>query len=347
MGKYKFYILGGIFLILAGYLIFGAFKSPENKSEISQLSTPENQPTQNFQASLDGELVSLEIAQSRPMAIMVENYPEARPQSGLVDADVVYEAPTEGGVTRYLAVYQSKAAKNIGPVRSVRTYFAEIADELSAILAHVGGNSDALENIKQNKYPHLSDADQFFNDPYFQRVSWRQMPHNVYTSVAGLKKLMAAHKFPSAANVEPWIFSDEVKPAPASAASITVPFSEAVYEVKWRYDAQSKSYKRFLANQPHKDLDTKKQIAAKTVIVQIVETFPVKSDTPLSIGMTLTGQGKTYVFQEGGVVVGVWKKSGSGRTRYYDKQNREISFGRGLMWVELLPQEQAPGLVWK
>ncbi len=352
MGKNKFYILGGIFLLIAGYLVFSAFKNPQsnsslNKAEVKSSQPAKNQPVQNLKQSVNGEFLPKEIGPDRPIAVVVENFPEARPQSGLILADVVYEAPTEGGITRYLAIFQSHEAKNIGPVRSIRTYFGEIAEEYGAVLAHVGGNSDALANIKAKKYSGVSDADQFFNDPYFQRVTFRSMPHNVYTSIAKLKKLAAAHKFSETTGFQEWKFTDEPMAESLVAEKITIPFSESAYEVGWQYDSSANIYKRFLAGKAHKDLDTKKQISAKTVIVQLVETFPVKSDTPLSIGMTLTGEGKAYVFENGRVVQAIWKKSAGERTRYYDSQNREISFNRGQIWVELLPTEKASQLVWK
>src|SRR5581483_1401572 len=118
----------------------------------------------------------------RPFAVVVENHPDARPQSGLSQADVVYEALAEGGITRFLAIFQSQDVKSIGPVRSARTYFNDWAQEWGAVYAHVGGNSDALALIKAG-IPGVSDADQFFNDPYFTRISSRRPPHNTYTSI--------------------------------------------------------------------------------------------------------------------------------------------------------------------
>ncbi len=301
--------------------------------------------------AMDGQKVEGQIAGRRPIGVMVENYPYARPQSGLLDADVVYEAPTEGGITRFLALYQSKAAKNIGPVRSARTYFAEIADEWGAVFAHVGGNSDALANIKAGDYPNISDADQFFNDPYFQRVTWRTMPHNVYTSIDKLDKLIGARQFFSDATIyQPWRFKDDspsssIPPpegeggkifASSTAADINISFSTHDYVVEWKYNILDNSYSRFLAGKPHKDLDTGKQISAKNIVVQFVKTYPVKSDTPLSIGLDLEVGGRADVFEDGKIIIGTWEKV-SGRTRYYDQDGKEINFNRGPIWAELVP----------
>ena len=291
-------------------------------------------------------MVSQSIAQSRPIAVMVENFPTVRPQSGLYEADMVYEAPTESEITRFLAVYQTNEAKSIGPVRSARTYFADIANELGAVYAHVGGNSDALANIKKHLYSNISDADQFFNDPYFVRVNNIAMPHNVFTSIARLKKLIGAYNYSVVASYEAWNFTDS-EISSSSAVHITVPFSDTDYKVEWQYNLADRKYERILAGVAHTDFVTKKQLEAKTVIVQTVNTFPVKTDTPFSIGMNLEGQGKAYVFEDGGVIEAMWKKEGNNRTRYYNSQGAEISFNRGQIWVELLPVDKLPGLEWK
>ena len=328
-------------LAVAGWLIRGMFfqKGPANNA-VTKLSDSKPNPSQpnNEFFAINGLPTTKSIAETRPFAVVVENHPDSRPQSGLIDADMVYETLAEGGITRFMAVYQSKETKNVGPVRSARTYFADLANELHAVFVHVGGNSDALENIKNEQYKNISDADQFFNDPYFVRANFRPMPHNVYTSTALLLKLVNRHEYNQLATFGAWKFKDDEK-ATATAASITVPFSQKSYEVMWKYNPATNSYSRFMAGSAHTDLDTKKQIQAKVIIVQSVETFPVTSDTIGAIGLTLLGQGTGYVFQDGKVEAVTWKKTGDGRTRYYFQNGNEAAFNRGQIWVELLPKE--------
>ncbi len=289
--------------------------------------------------SLNGTLVAGEQELPRPIAVMVENHPDARPQAGLADADLVYEALAEGGITRFMAVYQLGHPGNIGPVRSARTYYADIANELGAVYAHVGGNSDVLANIKAGLYPNISDADQFFNDAYFHRIKTRYAPHNVYTSVTSLENLAADHHFSNQVIYEPWIFKSD-SPASSSAASvITVSFSTAEYAVDWKYNAVKNTYNRFLAGNAHIDADSGKQITAKDVIVQYVKTWSVVSDTVGALGMDLQSGGDAVVFLDGRVVLATWKKN-NGRTRYYDLQQNEIALSPGNMWIELVPVQR-------
>ena len=342
----KKYWIGLILIFVVGILLpwLWFFKqkpvTPNTKMDNVSVAPKENLDS----VAVNGLLVDKQVAQNRPVAVMVENYPDARPQSGLVDADMVYETVTEGGITRFMAVYQTQASKSIGPVRSARIYFADFANELGAVYAHVGGNSDALANIKAGEYPNLSDADQFFNDPYFERVTFRPMPHNVYTSVDKLEKLITHHKYNNTAQYQAWKFKDDSAVATSTASNIQIDFSLKEYAVAWHYNAKENLYARFLANQPHKDLGTGKQIQAKNIIVQVVTTAPTKTDTVLSISMDLNAGGKAYMFLDGQATVGTWKRQ-NGRTRYYDASNNEISFNRGQTWVELLPDDKT--VTWK
>ena len=334
-------------LLLGAWLVY---KNNHNSEKIDKAqNAPKNEealPVIDLTPAINGILVEEATALQRPIAVVVENHPDARPQSGLVDADIVYETLAEGGITRFLAIYQTKEVKNIGPIRSARTYFAEIANELGAVFAHVGGNSDALENIRNRVYPNVSDADQFFNDPYFHRIKQRPMPHNVYTSIANLKELSLTHKFSQQANLATWKFKDVEKSA-TSSQEITINFSEKDYEVSYVFDPIKNLYKRYLAGKAHKDLDSGRQIEVKNVIVQFVKTFPTKTDTLYSIGMDLTSGGKALVFSNGQAANAVWKKTLDGRTRYYDLNNLAIIFNPGQIWVALVPEEREPLVIWK
>jgi hypothetical protein len=339
--------LGIISLAVAAWLIRGMFFQKQYISNaipgVKDQDKESGKPAKEFFA-INGVQTTQNIAEARPFAVVVENHPDSRPQSGLVGADIVYETLAEGGITRFLAVYQSKEVKSIGPVRSARTYFADLANELHAVFVHVGGNSDALENIRNKQYLDIADVDEFFLSPYFTRSKDRPMPHNVYTSIQKLQKYISDSKINNRISLELWNFKDQTKVAPV-AVNITVPFSEKSYEVVWKYSVAENSYVRFMAGASHKNLETKEQIKASAIIVQSVETFPVKSDTVGAIGLMLTGEGQGYVFQDGSVKKVFWKKSGSGRTRYFEQNGNEIAFNRGQIWVQLLPSEL--GVSWK
>jgi len=339
-------------LVLAVFAIWFFSRKPDapgntvvsdNQGQESQSQQPTSGPV-----SINGTVVDQATADKRPIAVVVENHPDARPQSGLADADLVYETLAEGGITRFLAVYQANEAKNIGPVRSARTYFNELADELGALYAHVGGNSDALAYLKQGQYKNLNDLDQFFDDgTYFSRIKSRSAPHNVYTSTERLWKFFAARHLSDKASFSSLQYKDDDAgmDGAQAATDISIDFSLPQFMVNYQYDAENNTYLRFMAGKAHNDPDTGKQITAKTIVVQMVQTFPVQSDTPLAIGMTLVGSGKAYVFQDGKAVTGTWKKEAGDRTRFYNADGQEIKFDRGTMWVEIVPEDRP--VTWK
>ncbi|MEK7162026.1 MAG: DUF3048 C-terminal domain-containing protein, partial [Patescibacteria group bacterium] len=139
---------------------------------------------------------------------------------------------------------------------------------------------------------------------------------------------------------------DDSPVASATAVNISMDFSRAGYEVGWVYNSLNNSYNRLQYFQQHLDENTGKQISAKTVVAQVVKVTPVPKDPLLSVDIDLKSGGKAYVFLDGQVIEGVWKNE-QGRTRFYDRNNQEISFNRGPIWVELLQMEKENGLVWK
>lgn len=296
--------------------------------------------------AINGTIVPIQKA-SRPFAVVVENHVDSRPQSGLSQADLVYEALAEGGITRFLAVYQTEDVTSIGPVRSARTYFNDWAQELKAVYVHVGGNSDALYYIKQG-IAGVSDADQFFNDPYFLRIISRPMPHNTYTSTVRLQALAKARKFDLTPSYESYLFKDDQASVSSEVQNtISIDFSLPAFTVSWTYDSVSNSYVRYLAGKKAVDVGNNSEIKAKNVIIQRVANWPVESDTILAISMGTRDGGDAEFYLDGKKILGSWKYI-NGRTKFFKKTivlgreiNTEMEFNRGKMWIEIVPPDRA------
>ena len=301
----------------------------------------------------------------RPLAVMIENHAESRPQSGLSSADVVYEAVAEGGITRFMAVFYCGIAVqnvNLSPVRSARTYYLPWVLEYDAAYNHVGGagvcddptvdtRAKALCQIDQYK---IKDMDQFgISFPTCYRNPDR-LDHPVateHTMVCVTDKLLKIASERGWTNVDTagvswdknfssWKFKDDAKEAERGAsfsASFTAWKGYSDYSVKWVYDAATNSYKRFNGGQPHTDLETKEQLAAKNIIVQFaVETGPVDEHAHLLYANI--GSGTGLLFQDGKNIKITWQKANrSARTKFYDSAGKEISFNRGTIWIEMLP----------
>src|SRR5579872_5334595 len=125
----------------------------------------------------------------RIAAVMIDNYPyDARPQSGLHDADIVYEVEAEGGITRYMALFLEKTPAKIGPVRSARLYFVDLARPYDAYFAHAGETDDVWEPLKELRAGGFADMEEIqIAEEAFWRDDTREMPHNLYTSIARVR----------------------------------------------------------------------------------------------------------------------------------------------------------------
>jgi hypothetical protein len=286
---------------------------------------------------LDGEPLPEEVGADRPIAVMVENFSPIRArQKGLEQASIVYEALAEGGITRFLAIFNGSPAGEIGPVRSARVYFISWASELRAPYVHIGGSPAALENLKTNG--RVLNVDEFDSS-----IIWRDKtldaPHNAYTSVESIEKYADSMEFSSPFQEPRFIFKD---PDDESGLIhvVSIEFSTQPYVVKFVYDETERVYKRFNGGVRHGE------IKAANVIAQYVSTGLLDDEGRLS--MQTNGTGKALVFRDGKVIEAVWQKDRSvnageqklsmGFTRFYDLTGAEIPLNRGQTWIEVVPE---------
>lgn len=307
-------------------LNFPAFTPKEKTKEVKPVA-----PLTGFETDSDH-------ATRRPFAVVIENHPDARPQSGYTKADVVYETLAEGGITRTLAIFQSQDSNEIGPVRSARLYFIDWLSEVGAIFSHVGGNIDALDEIAAKNIP---DLNQFAYGNYYWRSTDRYAPHNVYTTT---EKLISAAKKAGLAvtsqNLKWYGFKKdaETKDRPAS-QKVTVDFSTAQFVASWDYDPQTNEYSRSIAGVSAKDKATGEQVKAKNIIVQLETMSPMVTRTgEQGVKMATIGSGSGFLFQDGKATKITWKKTDrNSLTRLTDEAGNEIKLNPGQTWIEVAP----------
>ena len=299
----------------------------------------------------------------RPLTVMIENHADSRPQSGLSYADVVYEAVSEGGITRFLAVFYCGAASEeaiVGPVRSARTYFLDWASEYGdyPLYVHVGGANlpgavNALGQIGEYGWlAKRNDLNQFsLGFPVFWRDYDRlgrevATEHTMYSNtgklwaVAERRGLRAVDDKGNRwdKNFVSWKFKDDLaidERGEVNKVSLGFVGDYADYLVEWQYNKTSNSYKRFNGGQPHRDLDNEGQLEAKSVVgVFMQEKGPVDELKHMLYGTT--GKSKALVFQDGKAVEASWQKSKRvSRTIFTDTRGKEIVFNRGPVWIEV------------
>lgn len=319
---------------LIGIFIFQ--DSSEDLSEQAEVFESEG----NFR-KLDGVQVAEDASiDGYPVAVIIENLTKVRPQASLSKASVVYEALAEGGITRFMGVYSSTDAEKIGPVRSARTYFVDLASEYNPLFVHAGGSSEALAQIPQAE---LTDLNQIDGDQdYFFRDDVLRAPHNLFTKSEFMTFALRDKKLLNESSTyDAWKFQDDIATSAReeSVEEIEVDFSSPDYTVSFEYDADTNTYLRNNGGTAHVDELTGKQLAPKNVVVQYVKQEVVDSEGRLSIDVVGNGEGVLY--QNGQEIQIKWSKSvPESRTQFTTKDNGDmVSFVRGQTWIMLVPKE--------
>lgn len=316
-------------VIIAGVFNFTLWEHSRNsKSDNNQQRALKPKPTKLY-SSLTGLEVAEQAAITSPTtAVMIENSPDARPQSGLKSAGVVYEAVAEGGITRFLAIFQGDKPELIGPVRSLRYYYLNWAAPYQASIAHVGGSYNALEEVRNG---HHRDIDQSFNSGAYWRASDRVAPHNVYTSGTKLDELNKAKEF-NQSKFNGFARADNKPATDPVANNIQIGFSSPTYATSYSYNPEQNNYSRSLAGQPHNDREQGQLTPVVIIAIEVQTVSRGGSDGYQDI--VTTGSGKATIFQSGTATEASWHKKGLFEPlEVLDSDNQPIKLNRGQTWV--------------
>lgn len=313
--------------------------------------------------------------QRRPLAVMIENAPDARPQSGLGQADIVFEAVAEGGVTRFMAMYLCEAQKQdltLAPVRSARTYFVDLAAGFNRPLyVHVGGSNVPSSDYKTDALGYLSylgwtaenDLNQFsIGFPTFvrnyNRIEGKDLAteHTMESTTEGLWEVAAERGWTNTEPdrvvrgetvegenwydvFEPWTFQTE----PAEIGSVTNISHDFwsgydQYVVEWTYNPDTNAYKRDMGGEPHIDLNTGQQIEANTVIVFLTtERGPVNEKKHMIY--KTEGTGDALIFQNGQAIEATWaRRDNEDMYRFTDARGEDVALSPGLIWMAVVDE---------
>jgi len=277
------------------------------------------------------------------LAVKVENTTEAYPLAGLQNADVVYEELVEGGITRFMALFQCRSSPRVGPVRSARTTDPKVLlqYEPRAILAYSGGQPAVVEGIQRST---LMSYDETTGGSAFSRDDSRVMPHNLFMSTAKLWARVGPRV--AAAGPPRRVFAfDATVPARAKRTNgVEVPFSSAS-TATWTWAASLGRWERQFDGTPMKLESGQPITAANVVIQQVVVTASNLVDVlgNPSPDVTVTGTGKAWILRDGRMIAGRWVRPSMGAiTTFETKDGRAIPLAPGNTWVELLPKGNAP-----
>jgi len=324
----------------------------ENSSETS-IEPVQETPQQTAESTAEADIITdninmlsgLELSDKvqnyRPIAIMVQNNPKARPHSGLIYADIVFELVAEGGVTRFVTLFSSYDADIIGSVRSARIYFAEIARSFDPIYTFWGTYPQCYEAIKNMDMDVLdANSTAYVN---YTSAGWRDrsrsdaLEHTAFIDTYGIKEDAVKFGYSLKGGQSPMAFKiDAPEPERDNITDIVVNFSSKSYLAGFTYDKNTNKYLKSLAGQPHVDYETGNQISLNNVVVLLTDIEgPIDSSGHMAVRSTGThDEDEAYYFMDGKVIEGTWARSSIFDSfEFKDTDGNQILFNRGTTWV--------------
>jgi Protein of unknown function (DUF3048) N-terminal domain/Protein of unknown function (DUF3048) C-terminal domain len=321
-------------------MLFGACKSTQNPVSVSTSGEPS--PTASPAPSkcpLTGLSPHKPADLKRPaIAVKIENSTEARPQSGLDHADVVFEELVEGGITRFAAIFQCGSVKKAGPVRSARFDDPDFIKPVTRGLAFAGANAIVTKSLTKHRmklFTDLNDSKALYRVP-----PGNTSEHSLFANVKLLLK-QAAHKHIRPPGGDLFHFGPPAAPL-KKATNVGLKFedSSVAEPIRWRW--RGGAWKRYESGQPFMAADGH-QITAPNVLIQRVN---VKLSTKLvdvvgnpSPRITFSGKGPVLLLRDGGVIKGRWKRR-QHRFFYVTADGRTMTFAPGPIWIELVPSHK-------
>lgn len=288
-----------------------------------------------YQTPFTGERVANE-ANMRPIIATINNHPAARPQSGLGSADVVYEMLAEGDVTRFLALYQSELPEKIGPVRSARDYFIEIALGLDAFYIAHGYSPEAQSMLFSGVIDNINGMQ--YDGTLFKRSSTRKAPHNSYISGENVK--LGAEKVGASLLYQKKVAytyyeEEEIVNTGLLVNKIEVKYSRNdQFNSSYTYNEDAKTYSRQSGNIETIDDLTNEPIALSNIIVMEMDHSIIDSAGRREIN--ITSGGKAYVFQHGYMREVLWENR-DGLLTAIEANGSEVKLVPGQTWVHFVP----------
>lgn len=322
--------------------------SPESVQNI--LGAGENDATvadEIYYEPLTGlETKNKDILTAATTCIMIENSVDARPQSGLRAAGVVYEAIAEGGISRFMAVYQDSKPEYLGPIRSARLTFVHFAKQYQCSYVHMGGATNAISELGSGGYRDVNAG--YYEEKYVSRkihTDRRYAPHNVYSRFSLLDQLnyskgWTSSSFTPFARIQPDTINEV---AERNATNITIKLSgDNSYNPAFTYNEASNTYlrshQRGGAHYDRAQDGSLTQIAPNVVVAMKVHVIKRAGDVNGYSDHETWGEGDCFVFQDGTVTAGKWRRASvSDPLKFYNNSGEEILLNRGQTWITAYP----------
>lgn len=334
----KFFIILAISMLLVG--------CKQQEKTIKPNKNEENTGSKNEQiidkeeidtifAPLNGLPIS-HVSEQRPVAVMVNNFHLARPQSGLSNADIVYEVLAEGDITRFLAIFQSNIPDKIGPVRSARDYYIELANGYHALFICHGNSPEAKQMMDAGIIDSINGL--IYDGTLFKRDMSRKAPHNSYILKEGIEKGVVKRNYSYTEKVTPLAFTQEPLSFDTSWKKVSEVFIKYSYNpdnnVTYKYNEVNKNFQRIQDGIVAKDALNNKDLQIKNILV-IESTHKVIDDYGRR-SVDLENGGKGFYIVDGMLKDIQWKNI-DGRIIPFTLEGTEIKFAPGQTWINFVP----------
>jgi hypothetical protein len=300
-----------------------------------------------MRSTLTGLWVPIEIGNKRPYAIQFSNFKTVRNQWGIGQADIVYEALVEGGITRFLAIGENFTGDRIGSIRSSRHYYASFADEYDAIYIHYGKTKYAVTKLKAIGINNL-DGETGIGNTVFYRDKTMKAPHNAFTGLdrilEGIKK--KGYETDHSQGFEPhFTFYEEDTELISGSISNKLAIKYSDNKPYFTYDQENKQYLRFQFGDIHKDSNTGEQLAFKNIIVQFVKEWNIDKNGYQTMDIE-NNEGTGYYITNGKKIDISWKKNEKNKwMRYYDSTGVELTINPGKTYIAVFPNNRIKDVV--
>lgn len=355
-----------ILIILLAVIVFVACKKDKEDNDIIQEFNDVDKPTiaptatplptkapeienhnGEMRSTLTGLWVPDEIGMKRPYAIQFNNFKSVRNQWGIGEADIVYEALVEGGITRLLAIGENFTSDRIGSVRSARHYYVSFADEYDSIYIHYGKTKYAVKKLKELGIDNL-DGETGIGTTVFYRDKSMKAPNNAFTSLDKILEgiRIKGYETEQGEGFEPhYSFYEEdtdlESETVCNKVSIRYPYNKPYLT----YNPDDKLYYRYQFGEIHKDSNTGNQLAFKNIIIQFVKEWDIDRNDYQTMDIE-DGSGSGYYITNGQVAPITWEKNEKRKwMRYFNASGEELKINPGKTYISIYPNNQTKDVV--
>ncbi len=294
---------------------------------------------------LTGLPMEPEYEQNRPVAVMLNNLKKAQPQLGVSMADIIYEVPAEGGITRMLGVYQTlDGVGNLGSIRSARPYYIELAMGHDALYVHAGGSPEAYQDLKSWKVDYIdgvngsaSQSAVFWRDP--ERKKNKGYEHSLLASGETIQSFWDNSKYPKTHQDDysyPQTFTDD--PLTGGTATEHIKLYYTSYKTGlFDYDAETGKYLVSQYQAPYVDGNTGEQVGVTNLLILETSISAISGDTAGRLKVRTTGEGEGTLYRSGQCIPIHWSRSNRDVPfSYTTSDGQPLALGRGNSYVCLI-----------